>query len=110
VRPSDALGLAVQMKCPLFVAEDLFKRVGSVLPEGKSIDRFFAEQFLEREGITLPEGKTLQFNYDKEHQRTALLKEIETLKDRDRQKMTPTTEEREQAKQRYLAFLTGEDA
>jgi RNA polymerase sigma factor (sigma-70 family) len=109
VRPSDALGLAVQMECPLFVAEDLFERVGIVLPEGKSIDLFFAEQFLEREGITLPEGKTLQFNYDKEHQRAALLKEIEELQDKNRQKMTPTAEEREQAKQRYLAFLMGED-
>lgn len=110
VRPSDALGLAVQMECPLLVAEDIFEKVGIVLPEGKSIDLFFAEQFLEREAITLPEGKTLQFNDDKEHQRAAVLKEIEELKDRDRQKMTSTAEEREQAKQRYLAFLLGEDA
>jgi hypothetical protein len=110
VRPSDAFGLAVQMECPLFVAEDLFEQLGVVLPEGKSIDLFFAEQFLEREGITLPEGKTLQFNADKEQQRVAVLKEIEQLKDRDKQKRTPPAEEREQAKQRYLAFLMGEDA
>lgn len=88
VRPSDALGLAVQMECPLFVAEDLF----------------------ERAGITFPEGKTLQFAADKEQQRAAVLKEIKEVNDRARRKMSPTAEEREQAKQRYLAFLMGEDA
>lgn len=110
VRPSDALGLAVQMECPVFVAEDLFEQLGVVLPEGKSIDLFFAEQFLEREGLTLPDGKTLQFNFDKEQQRAAILKEIEELKESNRQKKTPPAEKRERAKQRYLAFLMGEDA
>jgi len=109
-RPSDGLGLAMLMECPIFVAEEILETCGTVLPEGKSIDLFVAEQFLEREGIIFPEGKTVQFKYDKEQQRTAVLKEMEEIFSSSKQKAPPTAEELEQAKQRYLAFLLGEDA
>lgn len=110
VRPSDALGLAVLMECPIFVAEDILAKQGVVVPEGKTAELFFAEQWLEHEGITLPGGKTVQINYDKEHTRAAVLKEMEEVMNAARQEPSPTAEEQEQAKQRYLAFLMGEDA
>ncbi len=110
VRPSDAFGLALQMECPIFVAEDVLEKYGTVVPEGKTVELFFAEQWLEREGITLPEGKTVQVKHDKEQQRTAILQEMEEFMNPAHQQTPPTTEEREQAKQRYLAFLMRENA
>lgn len=110
VRPTDAIGLALLMDRPIFAAEDVLEKYGIVTPEGKTAEVFLAEQWLEREGITLPEGKAIQINHDKERERAAVLQEIEEFKERSRRAMTPTAEEREQAKQRYLAFLMGEDA
>jgi len=109
VRPSDALGLAVLMECPIFVAEEVLERCGIVVPEGKSAQLFFAERWLEQQGVTLPEGKTIQVRErDEEEDRANVLKALEEFM--HPVKTPPTAEEREQAKQRYLAFLLGEDA
>ena len=53
--------LVKRMECPIFVAEDILEKQGTVLPEGKTVDLWNAEQVLKREGITLTEGKTMQF-------------------------------------------------
>ena len=107
-RPSDALGLAVQMECPIFVAEEVLEHKGMVVPEGKDAQLFFAEQWLEQQGITLPAGKTIRIRErDEEQNRAHVLKALEEFMNPVR--TPPTAEEAEQAKQRYLAFLLGED-
>jgi RNA polymerase sigma factor (sigma-70 family) len=109
VRPSDALGLALLMECPIFVAEEVLEKQGIVVPEDKTAQLVFAEQGLKQEGITLPEGKTIQIKEpDKEEDRANVLKALEEFMNPVR--TLPTAEEREQAKQRYLALLLGEDA
>jgi bifunctional DNase/RNase len=108
VRPSDALGLALLMERPIFVAEDILEKAGTVIPEGKTAEVFFGEQWLEREGITLPEGKTIQIKQDKEQSQARMLKTVEEMI--NPAKTPPTEEEREQSRQRYLAYLLGEDA
>lgn len=108
VRPSDAIGLALLMERPIFVAEDILERAGTVIPEGKTAEVFFGEQWLEREGITLPEGKTIQIKRDKEKERAHMLQTMEEMM--NPAKTPPTAEEIERSKQRYLAFLMGEDA
>jgi RNA polymerase sigma factor (sigma-70 family) len=109
VRPSDALGLAVLMECPIFVAEEVLEQHGMVVPEGKSVQLFFAERWLEQQGITLPEGKTIQIRKpDKEKARADVLKAMEEFM--NPVKMPPTAEAIEQMKQRHLAYLLGEDA
>jgi RNA polymerase sigma factor (sigma-70 family) len=108
VRPSDALGLAALMSSPIYVAEELLETVGTVLPEGKTVDIFIAEEVLKGEGIVLPEGKTLRPNYSKEKTREAILQEVEKYVNATLQVTPPTEEKREQAKQKYLAFLLGD--
>ena len=94
VRPSDALGLAVLMECPIFVAEEVLEQQGVVVPEGKNAQLFFAEQWLNQEGITLPEGKTIQIKqHDKEQDRANVLKALEEFMNPVR--TPPTAEERE---------------
>jgi len=108
VRPSDALGLALLLERPILVAEDLLARAGMVVPEGKTAELYFAERWLEREGITLPEGKTIQITHDKEQERAAqMMQSVEEILNPTR--TPPTAEELEQAKQRYLAYLLGEE-
>lgn len=87
VRPSDALGLAVLMGRPIFVAEDVLARHGVVLPEGRAV------QVGER---------------DEELNRAGVLKALEEYM-QGLQTALPAQGE-EQARQSSLAFLLGEGA
>jgi bifunctional DNase/RNase len=97
------------MECPIFVAEEVLERQGMLVPEGKDAQLFFAERWLEQQGIALPEGKTIQIRErDEEQDRANVLKALEEFM--NPVQTPPTAEEEEQARQRYLAFLLGEDA
>lgn len=86
VRPSDALGLAVLLGRPIFVAEDVLTRHGVVLPEGKTV------QIGER---------------DEELDQAGVLKALEEYM--QRLHLFPTAQGEEQARQSSLALLLGED-
>jgi RNA polymerase sigma factor (sigma-70 family) len=86
-RPSDALGLAILMGCPIFVAQDV----------------------LEQHGITLPEDQAARIGARDEEQRRA--EALQTLEELMRPLQTsPTAEGEEQLRQLSLAFLLGENA
>ena len=80
-RPSDAMALASLMQSPIYVAEEVFKRCG----------------------LALPEGKTVQIPYGM-HVMREQLDEMFCSPSK-----VPLTEEQiEQAEQQFIAFLTGE--
>ncbi|HEY7417178.1 MAG TPA: bifunctional nuclease domain-containing protein [Ktedonobacteraceae bacterium] len=108
VRPSDALGLAVLMGCPIFAAEEVLEKHAIAVPEGKDAELFYTECSLKQHGITPPEGKTIPLRKrDEEQDRANVLKALEEFMNPVR--TPPTAEEIEQAKQRYLASLLRED-
>jgi RNA polymerase sigma factor (sigma-70 family) len=43
-RPSDALSLAVQMGCPIYIAEEVMQQCGLVVPEGRVLRAFNEEE------------------------------------------------------------------
>ena len=78
-RPSDAIALAMLMDKPIYVAEELLERVGTALPE----------------------GKTVQIDKARE----AALKKVEEFQGH---KWPPLREEEcEQANRRFVEFLIG---
>ncbi|HEY1349506.1 MAG TPA: bifunctional nuclease domain-containing protein [Ktedonobacteraceae bacterium] len=86
-RPSDALGLAILMGSPIFVAPDV----------------------LEQHGVTLPEGQAARIGARDEEQRRAEV--LQTLEECMQSLHTlPAAEEEEQSRQLSLALLLGEDA
>lgn len=85
-RPSDALGLATLLGCPIMVAEDV----------------------LEQHGITLSEDQAGQVRArDREQERAGVLKALEEFM---QPIQTASTEDEEQTRQSALAFLLGENA
>jgi bifunctional DNase/RNase len=108
MRPGDVLALALLMKAPLFVSENLSKQIGVALAEGETPELLFARYILKKEGITLPEGKKLRLGFSKTPLRDALVKEFKAAL---LGKAPPFPEEDlEQRKKDYLAFVLGEDA
>ncbi len=80
-RPSDAIALAVLMDKPIYVADEVMKRAG----------------------VALPEGKTVQIDKVRE----AVLKKVEELSQGSK-RTALTTGECGEANQKLVAFLTGE--
>jgi len=102
LRPGDALGLALLMGCPLLLADKLAAR-GVRLSTGQTPELYMIEELLKREGITLPEGKKPRLGYSKTPLRDALVKEFKASLVG---KAPPFPEEDlEQRKKDYLAFL-----
>lgn len=102
LRPGDALGLALLMGCPLLLADKLAAR-GVRLSVGQTPELYMIEELLKREGITLPEGKKPRLGYSKTPLRNALVKEFKASLVG---KAPPFPEENlEQRKKDYLAFL-----
>jgi bifunctional DNase/RNase len=107
MHPGDALGLALLTGCPLLLSDKLAQR-GVRLSEGQTPELYMIEDLLKREGITLPEGKELRLGYSKTPLRDALVKEFKASLSG---KAPPFPEEDlEQRKKDILAFLLSEDA
>jgi bifunctional DNase/RNase len=108
MRPGDALGLALLMGCPLLLSDELAQQLGVRLPNGQTPELCLINDLLKREGIALPEGKKLRLGYSKTPMRDALVKEFKASL---LGKAPPFPEEDlEQRKKDYLAFLLREDA
>jgi len=106
LRPGDVLALALLMKAPLFISEEVANQIGGVLPEGGTPELVFARFLLKQEEVTLPEGKKLRLGFSKTPLRDALVKEFKASL---QGKAPPFPEEdMEQRKRDYLAFLLGE--
>ncbi|MEO8953674.1 MAG: bifunctional nuclease domain-containing protein [Ktedonobacteraceae bacterium] len=102
LRPGDALGLALLMGCPLLLTDKLAAR-GVRLSAGQTPELYMIEELLKREGITLSEGKKPRLGYSKTPLRDALIKEFKASLVG---KAPPFPEEDlEQRKKDYLAFL-----
>jgi bifunctional DNase/RNase len=108
MRPGDVVALALLMKAPLFISDELANQMGVALAEGETPELFFARYVLKQEGITLPEGKRLRLGFSKTPLRDALVKEFKAAL---QGKAPPFPEaDLEQRKGDYLAFLLGADA
>lgn len=106
IRPGDALGLALLMKCPLLFSDELM-RMSIRLSEGQTPELMLINDLLKREGIVLPEGKKLRLGYSKTPMRDFLVKEFKAALSG---KAPPFPEEDlEQRKKDYLRFLLGDD-
>ncbi len=106
LRPGDVLALALLMKAPLFISDELSNQMGAALAEGETPELLFARYVLKQEGVTLPEGKNLRLGFSKMPLRDALVKEFKASL---LGKAPPFPEEdMEQRKKEYLAFLLGE--
>jgi len=103
--PGDALGLALLTGCPLLFSDELAKQLGVPLSEGQTPELYLINDLLRREGITLPEGKNLRMGFSKTPMRDALLKEFKASL---LGKAPPFPEENlEQRKKDFLTFLLG---
>ena len=105
MRPGDALGLALLMDCPIFLSDELAR--GFIqLAEGQTPELYMINDLLKREGITLPEGKKLRLGFSKAPMRDALVREFKAAL---LGKAPPFPEEdMEQRKKDFLAFLLKE--
>ena len=107
MRPGDVFGLALLMGSALLLSDEL-GRGGIILAEGQTPELYLINDLLKREGITLPEGKKLRLGFSKTPMRDALVKEFKASL---LGKAPPFPEEDlEQRKKEYLAFLLGDDA
>jgi len=106
LRPGDVLALALLMKAPIFISDELSNQIGVALAEGETPELLFARYVLKQEGVTLPEGKNLRLGFSKTPLRDAFVKEFKASL---LGKAPPFPEEdMEQRKKEYLAFLLGE--
>ncbi|HEY4388301.1 MAG TPA: bifunctional nuclease domain-containing protein, partial [Ktedonobacteraceae bacterium] len=106
IRPGDVIALALLMKAPILISDNISKQLGVTLAEGETPELLFARYLLKQEGITLPEGKKLRLGFSKTPLRDALVKEFKASL---QGKAPPFPEEdMEQKKKEYLAFLLGE--
>ena len=102
-RPGDALGLVLLTDCPLLLSDELAQQLGVTLAEGQTPELYLINDLLKREGIALPQGKKLRLGYSKTPMRDALVKEFKAS---ILGKAPPFPEEDlEQRKKDYLAFL-----
>jgi bifunctional DNase/RNase len=76
MRPGDAIGLALLMESPFVLSDDLAQQTGTTLADGKTPELCMIDELLKREGIVLPEGKKLRLGYSKTPMRDALVKEF----------------------------------
>lgn len=106
MRPGDVLALALLMKAPLFISDELSWQIGVTLAEGETPELLFARYLLKQEGITLPEGKKPRLGFSKTPLRDALVKEFKASL-LGKAPLFPE-EDMEQRKKDYLAFLLGE--
>jgi bifunctional DNase/RNase len=105
MRPGDAIGLALLMECPLVLSDELAQQTGTTLADGKTPELYMIDELLKREGIVLPEGKKLRLGYSKTPLRDALVKEFKASL---LGKAPPFPEEDlEQRKKDLLSFLLG---
>jgi bifunctional DNase/RNase len=103
--PGDALGLALLTGYPLLFSDELAKQLGVPLSEGQTPELYLINDLLRREGITLPEGKNLRMGFSKTPMRDALLKEFKASL---LGKAPPFPEDDlEQRKKDFLTFLLG---
>ena len=103
VRPSDVLALALLMKAPIFISDELSQQIGVTLADGETPELLFARYVLKQEGITLPEGKKLRLGFSKTPLRDALVKEFKASL---MGKAPPFPEEdMELRKKEYLDFM-----
>jgi hypothetical protein len=80
-------------------------RTEFLAPQGQTPELYLINDLLKREGITLPEGKKLRLGHSKTPMRDALVKEFKASLSG---KAPPFPEEDlEQRKKDYLAFLLG---
>jgi bifunctional DNase/RNase len=104
--PGDALTLALYMKAPIRISDELSQQIGITLAEGETPELLFARYILKQEGIILPEDKKLRLGFSKTPLRDALVKEFRASL---LGKAPPFPEEdTEQRKKAYLAFLLGD--
>jgi bifunctional DNase/RNase len=105
MRPGDAIGLALLMACPLVLSDELAQQTGTTLADGKTPELYMINELLKREGIVLPEGKKLRLGYSKTPLRDALVKEFKASL---LGKAPPFPEEDlEQRNKDLLSFLLG---
>lgn len=107
MRAGDVVALALLMKAPVWISDELAKKIGVPLPEGETPELLFARFVLRQEGITLSEGKKLRLGFSKTPLRDALVKEFKA----SLQGKAPIfpEEDVEQRKKDYLAFILGEE-
>jgi bifunctional DNase/RNase len=106
IRAGDACGLAALTGCRLLLSEEVAQRVGYTLPEGQTPELCAINDLLRREGIALPEGKKLRLGYSKMPMRDALVKEFKASLSG---KAPPFPEEdQERLKKDFLTFLLQE--
>ena len=103
LRPGDALALALLMKAPIFISNELSQQIGVTLEDGETPELLFARYVLKQEGITLQEGKKLRLGFSKTPLRDALVKEFKASL---MGKAPPFPEEdMELRKKEYLDFM-----
>ncbi|GLV53804.1 hypothetical protein KDH_06550 [Dictyobacter sp. S3.2.2.5] len=103
LRPGDAACLALLMHAPILVSDEVFRQVGTELPDGPPLELVLARYMLRREGITLPEGKEPRLGFSKTPLRDALVKEFKASL-LGKAPIFPE-EDMEQRKKEYLDFL-----
>jgi bifunctional DNase/RNase len=108
MRAGDVVALALLMKAPIWLSDELAKKMGVSLSEGETPELLFARSVLRQEGIMLPEGKKLRLGFSKAPLRDALVKEFKA----SLQGKAPIfpEDDLEQLKKDYLAFILGEEA
>lgn len=107
LRPGDVIGLALLMKAPLLISDELLQERGTLLGAGQTPELVFARYLLKSEGIAVPTDKELRMGYSKTPLRDALVKEFKASL-LGKEPAFPE-EGMEQRKKEYLAFLLGEN-
>jgi bifunctional DNase/RNase len=102
-RPGDVVGLALLMRAPILISDEVFAEMGVTLAPGQTPELVFARYLLKQEGIPVPEGTELRLGYGKTLLRDALVDEFKAAL----LGKAPVFPEEcmDQRKQDYLAFL-----
>ena len=107
MRAGDVVALALLMQAPIWLSDELAKKIGVTLPEGEMPELLFARAVLRQEGIMLPPGKKLRLGFSKTPLRDALVKEFKASL-LGKGPIFPE-EDLEQRKKDYLAFILREE-
>lgn len=108
MRPGDMIALALLMKAPLSIANEIASQIAVPLAGPETPELMFARYLLRQEDIPLPAGLDLRLDFGKTPLRDALVKEFKAAL---QGKAPPFPEEDvEQRKKEYLAFILGEEA
>lgn len=106
IRPGDALALALLMRCPLLLPDEV-SRYCVHLAEGQTPELYAIHELLKRERIILPADKKLRLGHSKTPMRDFLVKEFKASL-MGKAPVFPE-EDMEQRKKDYLTFLSGND-